>query len=46
VRMLSRMSSIALSLQSRKVHEWALMVACPSKHRERVARASEKILGL
>lgn len=45
VRMLSRMSSIALSLQSRRVHEWALMVASPSKHRERVGKAAEKVLG-
>ena len=44
VRMLPRMSSIANSLQTRKVHEWALMVACPAKDKERVAKAASKIV--
>ena len=44
VRMLPRMSSIASSLQTRKVHEWALTVACPQKHKERVAKASSKVI--
>ncbi len=44
VRMLPRLSSIAQSLQTRQAHEYALMVACPEKHRQKVARAAEKIL--
>ena len=46
VRLLPRISSIAQSLQSRRVHEWAVMVACPVDDSERVARASRKILPL
>lgn len=45
VRLLSRMSSIAASLHLRRAHEWAVMVACPSESRERVAKASAKVLG-
>lgn len=44
VRMLHKMSPIAASLQLRRVHEWALMVACPAKDRENVRKASEKVL--
>lgn len=45
VRLLPRVSSIAQSLQNRRVHEWALMVACPAEDRERVARAAARVLG-
>jgi len=45
VHMLPRISSIAASLQFKRVHEFAVMVACPAKHRQKVARASERILG-
>jgi len=44
VRLLSRMSSIAASLHTRRAHDWAVMVACPERHKERVARASRKVL--
>jgi hypothetical protein len=44
VRMLHKMSPIAASLQLRRVHEWALMVACPARDREKVRRAAEKVL--
>lgn len=43
-RLLSRVSSIAQSLQNRRVHEWAVMVACPAEDRDRVARAAAKAL--
>lgn len=46
IRLLSRMSSIAASLHSRRAHEWAVMVACPSDKKERVAKAAAKVLGL
>jgi hypothetical protein len=46
IRLLPRISPIAASLQSRRVHEWAVLVACPAKERERVARASARVLGL
>ncbi|MBN1678444.1 MAG: HD domain-containing protein [Candidatus Thermoplasmatota archaeon] len=45
VRLLSRMSSIAASLQVRRAHEWAVMVACPAANREVVAKAAAKVLG-
>lgn len=45
IKLLPKISSIAASLQSRKVHESALMVACPGKDREKVARAAERVLG-
>jgi HD superfamily phosphohydrolase len=44
VRMLPRLSSIAQSLQTRQAHEYAVMVACPEKHKQKVARAAERIL--
>jgi HD superfamily phosphohydrolase len=46
VRMLPRMSSIASSLQNRRVHEWAVMVACPAADVEKVGRASKRVLSL
>ncbi len=45
VHMLPRISPIAASLQFRRVHEFAVMVACPAKDREKVSRAAERILG-
>jgi len=44
VRMLPKISSIAASLQIRRAHEWAVMVSCPSIDKERVAKASAKVL--
>ncbi len=44
VKFLPKISSIAASLQLRRAHEWALMVACPERHREKVAKASSKVL--
>lgn len=46
VKMLPKISSIAASLQLRRAHEWALMVAAPAKDRERVGKMAEKVLGL
>ena len=46
VRLLPRISQIAASLLSRRVHEWAVLVACPAKEREKVSRASARVLGL
>jgi HD superfamily phosphohydrolase len=44
IRMLPKLSSIAQSLQTRQVHEYSLMVACPDKHRQKVARAAARVL--
>lgn len=44
VRLLPRISSIAASLQIRRAHEWALMVACPAKYKDLVARAAARVL--
>jgi HD superfamily phosphohydrolase len=44
VRLLPKISTIAQSLQNRKVGEYAVMVACPARHRAKVAKASERIL--
>jgi HD superfamily phosphohydrolase len=44
VRMLPKISSIASSLQIRRAHEWAVMVAAPSKDKERVEKAAKKVL--
>jgi len=46
VRFLHKMSSIAASLQTRKAHEWALMVACPKEHSARVAKAAARAIQL
>lgn len=46
VKLLPRISSIAASLQIRKVHEWALVTACPARSRDKVAKAAAKVLGL
>ncbi len=45
IKMLPKLSSIAASLQSRRVHESALMVACMAKDKEKVAKAAAKVLG-
>jgi HD superfamily phosphohydrolase len=44
VRPLTRLSPISRALQSRGVHDWAVMVSCPSKHIERVERAAAHTL--
>jgi len=44
IKLLPKISSIAASLQSRKVHESALMVACPAKDKEKVAKAAARVL--
>ena len=44
IRRLSKMSPLASSLQLRKVQDWALMVACPQKLKEKVAKAAERVL--
>lgn len=46
VRLLSRISPLAQSLHTRRTHTYALMVACPAKHREKVARAAARVVGL
>lgn len=46
VRLLPRLSPIASALQTRRAHDWAVMVACPEKHKAKVAKAAQKILGL
>ena len=46
IRLLPRLSPIASALQSRRAHDWAVMVACPEKHKAKVAKAAAKVLGL
>lgn len=46
IKLLPKISSIAASLQSRNVQESVLMVACPAKDRDKVAKAAERVLGL
>ena len=45
VKMLPRISTIATSLQMRRSHESAVMVACPEHEKASVARAARRILG-
>ena len=45
IRMLPKISSIAASLQMRRAHDWAVMVASPAKEKERIGKAAEKVLG-
>jgi HD superfamily phosphohydrolase len=40
VRPLTRLSPISRALQSRGVHDWAVMVSCPARYVERVERAA------
>ena len=44
VKLLPRISSIAASLQIRRAYEWAVMVACPERFRERVRKVAQKVL--
>lgn len=44
VKPLSRVSSLASTLQLRKVQDWGLLVACPAEHRVKVKKAAEKVL--
>jgi hypothetical protein len=46
VKLLPRISSIAASLQVRRAHEWAIMVACPERFRDRVGKAAQKVIDL
>ncbi len=46
VRLLPRVSSITQSLVSRRVYDWAVMVACPADCTERVARAAQKLIAV
>ncbi|MDQ1371997.1 MAG: uncharacterized protein QG582_912 [Candidatus Thermoplasmatota archaeon] len=46
VRLLPRLSQIASALQTRRAHDWAVMVACPERHKAKVAKAAQKVLGL
>lgn len=45
VRPLTRLSPISKALQSRGVHDWAVMVSCPERHVERVEKAAIRTLG-
>lgn len=44
VRPLSRYSPLAKAIQSRGVHDWAVMVSTPAKNREEVEKATLKTL--
>jgi len=44
VRPLTRLSPISKALQSRGVHDWAVMVSCPEKHVERVGKAAARMI--
>jgi len=44
VRPLTRLSPISKALQSRGVHDWAVMVSCPERHVEKVERAAIRTL--
>ena len=46
VRPITRFSPLARSLQSRDTHGWSLVVASSDDMREKVARATRKVLGL
>ena len=46
IRLLPRLSPIASALQSRRAYDWAVMVACPERHKAKVAKAAGKVLGL
>lgn len=41
---LTKHSPIAKALQSRSVHDWAIMVSSPARHRDIVGAAAEKVL--
>jgi hypothetical protein len=44
VRPLTRLSPISRALQSRGVHDWAVMVSCPERHVEKVEKAANRTL--
>lgn len=44
IKPLSHFTPLASALQMRGITEWAIMVCCPEKYREEVAREAEKIL--
>jgi hypothetical protein len=44
VRPLTRLSPISKALQSRGVHDWAVMVSCPEKHVSRVEKVASHII--
>ncbi len=44
VRPLSRYSPLAKAIQTRGVHDWAVMVSTPPEHRENVERATLRVL--
>lgn len=44
VRPMSRRSPLAKALQGRNIHDWALMVSCPSEDVEKVSRAARSVL--
>jgi HD superfamily phosphohydrolase len=44
VRPLSRYSPLAKALQARSVHDWAVMVSTPQRHREVVEKVAARVL--
>ncbi|HEC76290.1 MAG TPA: HD domain-containing protein [Thermoplasmatales archaeon] len=44
IKPLSYFTPLASALQMRGITEWTIMVCCPEKYREKVAREAEKIL--
>jgi HD superfamily phosphohydrolase len=44
VRSLSKYSPLAKAIQMRGIHDWAIMVSCPEKHKERVRKATERAI--
>jgi len=44
VKPLTKHSPIAKALQSRSVHDWAVMVSTPAKHKDAVGKAAERLL--
>jgi len=44
VKPLTKYSPIAKALQSRSVHDWAVMVSTPANHRDVVEEAAERVL--
>jgi hypothetical protein len=45
VRPLTRLSPISKALQSRGVHDWAVMVSCPERHIADVEKAAARTIG-
>jgi len=44
VRSLSKYSPLAKAIQSRGVNDWAVLVSCPEKYKERVRKATERCI--